>query len=530
MLQTFYVHRKSGKKLCVVLMSIIIAACGGDAGSGANQNSGNSSSSSGHVTPVVQPTTLPDKASPIRRLTHAEYNNTVRDLTGANSYGGSFPAEALHHGLTDDAASLSVATLLATSYIDSASDIAKDALANFQQFTGCDANPTRACIENFIKNFGGKAFRRPITSQEISKYTDFYQQFSDLQGISEGVSAVVEAMLISPHFLYLVEGDEAVGGELNDFEIASRLSYLVWDSMPDEALFAAAEAGKLRDSNERLAQLERMLDDPKANDAVTNLYKGWFGIRDANVLAQHMASDLSKGEQEHKRAMGFIDSWFFDNKPFSEFYTTPVSTDPAPDNTNSPDIAAGLLAMRGLVASHSEPGTLVPIERGVFTLERVLCSAPPSVEDTPDAPERSENQNNRDWLALHRANGACKTCHDFIDPYGVVYEQFDDRGRYRILDKIGKPVDASAELTTVGDVSGYVADLAEFSAEVAASDQGRECMAEVWYRTALGRTLVNSDEQYMEYLSAYWKQEGGSAKQVLKALVQSDLFINRIVR
>src|SRR5687768_12788105 len=190
-------------------------------------------------------------AAPFRRLTRGEYNNTVRDLLGVSIRpADTFPPEEQAHGFSNNSEVLGVTQVLAENYLVAAEQLADEVTANVAEFVGCDPADGVACAMEFIEEFGLRAFRRPLEAEEIMRLADLFTTGVEAKDFQTGIQMVVTAMLQSPHFLYRVElGEPPAPGERlgrpTAWETASRLSYLLWGSLPDEELFAAAEAGVL---------------------------------------------------------------------------------------------------------------------------------------------------------------------------------------------------------------------------------------------------------------------------------------------
>lgn len=473
---------------------------------------------------------LPDVGSPLRRLTHREYANSVRDLLGIE-LAIDLGVESELEGLVDDASQQAVPIALAEGYLAASQAVSAEAVSDVPGLTGCP-QPDPSCMDAFVRSFGRRALRRPLTDAEVEHYVGLHDDVRAKLDETAGVQAVVQALLMSPGFMYLVEGHSGEPGNeaLTDYEIASRMSYLVWDTMPDEPLLAAAEQGQLSSAQGRLEQLDRMLADDKATETVTHLHQQWLGLRPAADLAEHMQTGEAKAAEALDEVLGFMQAWFFDDAEFDELYSAPTNIVPQPGVDADEPVAAGILASRALLTSHAEAGSPAPILRGVFVLERLLCTKIPAAPpDAPEPPDPDPNASTRDWLEEHRENPTCAACHDLIDPYGLVFEHFDDQGQFRLEDG-GKPVDASAELGPVGDISGPVKDLPEFAARMAASDQARGCAMQLWYRSALGRITGEEDAELLAEFTEQWASEGGSAMSALRSLVASDLFVTRIVR
>ena len=240
--------------------------------------------------PVVESLCVVD--TPIRRLTRLEYNNTVRDLLGdTTNPGDALPPEEVVAGFDNQAAALTSSDLLIEQHMKVAEDVSARAVLNMNALLpDCDPglDGDDACALSFIRDFGGRAFRRPVSQAEIDRLKsvfDWAVNEADLGRFEDGIQVVIEAMLQSPSFLYRPElgAETPVEGDVVAFtswEMATKLSYMLWNTMPDAALFAAAEADELTTKEQLHAQAVRMLDDDKARDLIRNFHTQWL------VLAQ----------------------------------------------------------------------------------------------------------------------------------------------------------------------------------------------------------------------------------------------------
>jgi hypothetical protein len=222
--------------------------------------------------------------SPLRRLTRVEYNNTVRDLLGdTTTPADRFPPDEVSGGFSNNAAVLSVSPLLAEKYQEAAEALAATAVQNLTALVGCD--PARmgedACARQFVERFGKRAYRRPLVGAEIDRLLKVFGAARGA-GFARGIEVTLRAMLQSPNFLYRIETSPARAGEkyarLSGYEVATRLSYLLWASMPDDRLFAAADRNELA-TPDQVGNLARtMLADPRAHRAIPEFYRQWLGL------------------------------------------------------------------------------------------------------------------------------------------------------------------------------------------------------------------------------------------------------------
>jgi hypothetical protein len=256
----------------------------------------------GQLPGPIDPMTAPPKTttctpsepfrSPLRRLTRVEYNNTVRDLLGDSSApADKFPADELSNGFSNNAAVLSVSPLLAEKYQEAAESLAARAVADLRGLVGCDPAGEAACARQFIERFGRRAYRRPLTGPEIERLHRVYLAGG---GFARGIELTVRALLQSPSFLYRLETtpptratDKVV--RLGGYEVATRLSYLLWSTMPDDRLFEAAGKNELVTPVQVGRMARAMLDDPRARPAAAEFYRQWMGLGSLDSMVKDAA-------------------------------------------------------------------------------------------------------------------------------------------------------------------------------------------------------------------------------------------------
>ncbi|WP_258183059.1 DUF1592 domain-containing protein [Enhygromyxa salina] len=502
--------------------------------------------------------------APIRRLTRVEYNNTVYQLFGDNSQpANAFPPDEEAGGFDNQADVLVVSPLLAENYLSAAENLAATHTPTLmQQLPNCQGGGVdeAACAvdaEAFVRNFGKLAFRRPLTEDEVQTYVNLFAKGTALDQApyspSMGVQLVVAALLQSTNFLYRVEfgmadpsGGEVV--ELSSYEIASRLSYLLWNTMPDAVLFAAADADLLRDPVEIEAQARRMLDTPRAREAVRNFHRQWLHLDEIEpvILASGKDSDIYPEFYDglpylwRSETEAFIDHLVFEedanvealftapytmmNAELAKFYGidgpagvefTRVELDPSK--------YAGFMTQPGLMALFAKPDRSSPIHRGKFVRETILCQVPPPPPDNvPEPPAVDESQTTREQFAEHAENPVCAGCHALMDPIGFGFEHFDGLGRYRATEW-GLPVDAAGELKGT-DVDGAFNGAVELAHLLASSDQVKDCVASQWFRFGYGRFETEEDACTVDEIHAAFAASNYDIKELIVALTLTDAF------
>lgn len=334
---------------------------------------------------------------------------------------------------------------------------------------GCDEDSPLDCARKALSRFAERAFRRPVQPDEEQRLLDLYQlAFSRGESFERAVQIAMMSALVSPQFLYLVEPDEVNEDRpLDEFELASRLSYFLWSSMPDAALFEAARSGTLR--AELPAQIDRMLDDPRSDAFVSNFVGQWLQLRTLAGTARDEAlfpdfddllRDAMRQETEHyfasilrenRSILDLLDSdYTFVNEALAEHYGIEgVSGDDFRKVSLADRNRGGVLTQASVLTLTSNPNRTSPVKRGQWILQQILGTPPPppppGVPELDEGREAAEVASLRDRLELHRTNPDCASCHRQMDPLGFALENFDAIGRWRTTDG-DFPIDPSGEL------------------------------------------------------------------------------------
>ena len=468
----------------------------------------------------------------VRRLTHSQYNHTVRDLLGDQSQPANrFPKEDFVRGFKNQQESQGISPLLAEAYGRAAERLARSAFrgGDHRGLIPDDAQSADGSIagEAFVRTFGLRAFRRPLSETEIRVYAGLFQQGANHSGNDlDGAQMVVEAMLQSPHFLFRVE--RGPGGPLEQYEIANRLSYTLWDTMPSDQMLNAAERGEYAKVEQIEAAARRMLADPRARGSLEEFLSQWLrfdrvlsATRDRRRYGK-FNSELAAAMAEETRQL--FNHLVWGDRNFMEFFTadyTFVSSDlarlyelPLPPTEFArvpypPESGrSGVLGHATLLVLTSKPSETSPTERGLFVRNHFLGHEvpPPPLGVNAALPEPSAEQplTNRQRLDVHLNSEACASCHRLIDPIGFGFEQYDPIGGYR--EKMSLRITSNRynegsrrEPQTVElelDTSAYIQGIegSEFSTPkelgriLAASDSCQRCVVKQLFRYVFGAT------------------------------------------
>ncbi len=417
----------------------------------------------------------------LRRLNRVEYNNTVHDLLGtALRPADKLPEDetvdgfdTVGEGLSLSLQHLEVLEQAATQLVDElyslpAGDARRATVLACQLQVGAEA----ACARQILSSFARRAFRRSVTEAEIANWLAFVDKaVSSGNSYEEGLKAALSSILLSPHFLYMVEKGQSGGAggvvRLNHHELATRLSYFLWSTMPDATLFAAADAEALAGAPSKLAaEMQRMLMDPKAEALTDNFVGQWLTLRrlaldepDKKTFPNFEPSIKDAAARETELFFGELikqnspveslltaDFTFVDGA-LGKHYGIAVSGTGFERVSLSTTARLGILTQASFLIANSHPAFTSPTKRGAWVLEQLLCEAPPP--PPPDVMTQlaapAEGESVRDKLAAHRANPSCAACHALMDPIGLGLENFDAIGVYHATEN-GKPVDASGVL------------------------------------------------------------------------------------
>ena len=528
-------------------------------GSGAGSGGSGSSVTGGQTPEQVLTSSVCAKPSPgtapLRRLSNAEYRNTVQDLLadvagiGPAVAGATkdFVDEAESLGFRNNADFLGVSSLVAQGYLDSAEALAP-LTAGTDKLLGC-ATQDATCAKQFVESFGKRAFRRPLAADEVARYTALYDKAAAKgYDFKTGIEWIVFAILQSTEFLYRVELGAAKGADFapSQYETANRLSYLIWQSMPDQTLFDAADKSELGEKKQVEAQARRMLKDPKAT-GLLEYFDQWLDIdrlstfeRDQNVYPGLPANlpDLLKGET-HAFVSSLLQSptgsltelltaqYSYLNADLAKHYG---ASGPAGADFVRVDLPgrSGILT-QAMMLSRDKPTRTSIVRRGLKVRLDLLCEkvpAPPNnVQLNLEA--LGDGLTQRERLEKHRTDPSCNGCHSLMDPLGVVFEGFDAVGRPRMLDEGGKPVDTSSEITATRDMNGPVTNAADIGKALANSQEVRDCYVTQAFRFFYGRDYTTADQCSMAELLIAFRDSKQSLSELIVALTQTDQFLYR---
>jgi Protein of unknown function (DUF1592)/Protein of unknown function (DUF1588)/Protein of unknown function (DUF1595)/Protein of unknown function (DUF1587)/Protein of unknown function (DUF1585) len=452
----------------------------------------------------------------LRRLNRVEYNNTVRDLLGtAQAPADRFPLDETADGFDTVGEYLAFTGERAQSAEDAAAALVDELIAlppgdpRRGRILTCDLAPgdELTCARQILAGFARRAWRRQVTGDEIDDLVQVIDE-AVAAGASpyEGLRSALTLVLISPHFLFHVETspapDSSDAQPLDDDQLAARLSYFLWSTMPDDDLFAAADAHTV--ASDLHAHVRRMLDDPRASALATEFAGQWLSLRsvagfvaDPDAFPTFTPELAAAAAQETTAFFGalvaqdlpvealLLADFTFANARLGEDYGLDVAGEDLVRTSLVNTPRAGVLTQASFLMSTSLPSRTSPVKRGAWVLDRLLCAPPPPVPpDLPIPPLMVPPPGStlRETLEEHRANPVCSPCHNVMDPIGLGLESFDAIGRYRTLDN-GAAVDASGTLPTGQPFSGA----RELAALLAKDPRYATCAMQKMLTFAVGR-------------------------------------------
>ena len=490
----------------------------------------------------------------MRMLSPTEYRRTVGDL-----FGDVRLPEGLELGSTGEegespftsvrAAKVTAGAIEVEQWQRAAADLSAQVFApeRAREFVGCDAEAEAGCVSRFLETFGRRAFRRPLTSSELTRYEALIDSGRADLGVWESMSFAVEAMLQSPMFLYRSElghdGPDGEGRALDDWELASRLSYLIIGSTPDEALLDAAAAGELATAEGIAHHAMRLFDEQRAQATLLRFFEDLFSLdalpeleKDAGTypdfspqLAQSMHAEI----QQLLKQLVFVEkgsvvdlfrtrSSYIDDTLAAHYGYAPVgSSAPVPVMLPEEGPRQGILTTAGMMALLSRRSVTSPTLRGLFIRERLLCGEiplpPPDVSTELPPPPPGVHQTQRERFGRHRSDAICAGCHQHFDPLGLAFEHFDGDGSFR-------PDDRGLALDVAGEIDGLSFDGArELTDAVASHEQLVPCLTRRLIEHATG-SKEHLNGASIEPIAEQFEASDYRFRELLLALVTSPVF------
>jgi hypothetical protein len=478
-----------------------------------------------------------------RMLSPSQYNNAVHDLFGltgnfSSGFGGGADTQLDDLGVEQRA--------------NAAASVAQQAAQSFAMWAPCD--PVKAgaaaCEQQVIDRIGTRAFRHSLSDAERAPLVAAFDAGVKEKDFATGVEWFIAGLLQLPDFLYQIAKPapaEQAGQvqPLAGMDIASRLSFFLWDSLPDDTLLAAGAANQLADSTRFQSEIDRLERDTRFLNGVGSFYSDWLALSgfaevahdDAgftSAVAQGLqASVLMTATQLYNSPTANLTDLFggqtyYFNAALRTFYGLPASGAGFTPATFPGEARRGLLTHPGLMALLARPAETNPIARGLFVRRGLLCQEvpPPPNTNIPALPPIQQGLSTRDRLEQHTTNPACKGCHNQIDPPGYAFENWDQVGRFRSMDS-GKAVDTSATMTNAGDLTGTFPQGDAFLQRIGGSADVHRCFAEKYLVFALEHALSADDQCSLKQVQDHFVPSG-DLRGLVVAIASSDSFRMRL--
>ncbi|MFT3840895.1 MAG: DUF1592 domain-containing protein [Myxococcaceae bacterium] len=487
----------------------------------------------------------------LHRLTVSQYQHAIADIFGPTviasaqypgSYGKSITGYSTEEGINE------VGDQSTEQVMNAAEEVAQSIYPKLGALLPCSATTAdSACAKSFLDTFATRAYRRPLTSDErAALMTTFGDATAAGATFTEAVAIMSAHLLQAPQFLYQVEDSAGAGRALTGYELASRLSFLLWDSVPDDELLALAADGTLEDPGTVAAQAQRMLASPKADSALARLLREWTATarltpadKDVSVFpfftqayAKSMNDAFDRFSIDQLRT-GTLTSLLTANVAFVDANLAAQYGLPAPTGGGweraqvDGNRYAGVCTQPLLLATQSHPGTSSYVFRGRTVLKRLLAEAfpnpPANAQSTFSTFTFPTDPTGKDVSAVVRSNANCAGCHQQIDPPGLAFEHFDGLGKWRDSYDSGKAIDASGTMTLGSGALGFAGNV-ELAQKLAAAPELEQAVAVQLFRFTFSRMESAADACAIASVRTSLHDSGGDLGHALLAVTHTDAF------
>jgi hypothetical protein len=520
----------------------------------------------GAVTPPAQPS--PDAEAPpptrdpeatrcvqpgpvvTRPLAARAYRDTIQDLLGLTVDTSDLPRD---DDLPDPNQTPSpFQEELSQRYRTLGDQVAKRAAANLKLPCAPDPPGQTACARTFAEGLGARAYRRPLTARELDELVDIYDQARRIYVTDEGYYRLIQHLLASEEFYLRKEAGETTGPRpgllsLTQWEIAARLSYFLWGTIPDDELRAAAGRGELRTKARVQAQAERMLASRRTEAMLADFHRRWLRLEEVRTVPKEGVPEFSPELREALLTSGqetpILSLWreggnqaalfrgpLVGNRAMSSFYglSTPDGGGFEALHPLGAQKRFGVLTLPAVMSVLGHNGDSAVVQRGSFVVRRYLCidlPLPPNLV-VPPVREPQPDRTTRERFAEHSMNPTCWGCHGNMDPIGFALENYDGFGRWRESEN-GRPIDVYSG--QVGDVLGQPFQGPEGLAQMLATRKDvATCMVHHWFTFALGRASIPTDDCTLQELEEAFLEGRRTLRPLLLAIVRSDAFLTRV--
>jgi hypothetical protein len=567
----------------VLVMASVLGACTGVIGDGANGDGGGAPSAANPASPTSRNGddggVRNDAGGPAlgsngrydcgagpypatadgRRITTYEYNSAITAIFGGHvapstNYPGSYGTSVT--GFSTESSISTVGAQSVQQILLAAEDVAQGVAAALPALLPCSKSaPDAACAQTFIDTFARRAYRRTLNPDERKLLLSVYSASTSADpSFSDAIAMVTDAMLQSPQFLYVMEGAAPAARALTSSEVASRLSFMFWDSIPDDTLLALADSDSLTTPASVLAQAQRLVASPNAMTTIARFFREWTGAVEVGpdnkdttafpfLTAAYAASmnasfdRFVNGELLDQGTIGSLllstDAWV-DATMAGFFGVTPPASGQWAKVSLDPSRYTGIMTQPVLMASLAHPAVSSFVLRGKFVRERLLCqelgSPPANAQSLFAMLPIPPNPTGKDVSAAILSNPTCAGCHGLMNPAGLAFENFDGIGRYQAAYPSGKAIDPSGVLPQVGaqGQSLTFANQADLMRQLASQPGVTACYGKQIFRFTLSRIEDAHDACTLQALGDAMAAHGGELASAWMAMTTSDAFLYRI--
>ena len=491
-------------------------------------------------------------ATPMRRLTRVEYANSVADIFGIPPPSvTNLPEDAKSHGFTTTTGQLTTASIV-LKYFNVALQVSDTVAPRIGDLFACGKQDETSCVRAFLGGTATRIFRRPLKPDEVANYEAVFSTArSGGASFDKSAARMVEALLVAPQFLFVIEATGATPGKsrrLDSWQVATRLSLMLWQTAPDDALLTAAKRDELTSVDGVRTQVQRMLADARARPAIRSFFSGWLGLADIERVTKDKTRfpDLTSARMAELAAESFafvedvfweqkgdaskllVSPTYFRSSSLASFYGDGSSTSTELTRVSAPETEKrfGLFSQAGflLAIEGNEPARI--IYRGKFVRTHLLCQPlprpPPNIEPLPKIVEGTTS---RARVEAHTAAASCQGCHRFMNPIGFTLEHFDASGRWQDTEG-GLAIDDQAEVINAG-FDAPVTGALDLSRKLAASPVFHQCVVSNLFEFILHRQPAAEDKALVEVFGQRFAESGNSISELLVEIALSDGFLYR---